>query len=928
MRSSNRSQALIISGVTLMAFLLRAYRLDAQSYWIDEGWTIYYANLSPAQLWHVLQTTKIVPPLYHFTTLYWSRLVGDSEYMLRFCSLVFGVMSVPLTYRLGKALGDRRLGIVAAALMVVAPYQVWHSQDARNYTMLTAASIMSMWGFVNMWQWGGWKWRLMYVIGTEWALMTHYHAVVIIGIQGLFLLLTWRRHWRDYLTWGGTLLIVLLIFGAWLVFGMSLLKSYLNWIPQPTLWASYARSAIAYSVGELVPRPGAIPLALAFVAVYALGLVYANRRTWGIWRGREMVGLLLAYTLAPNLAAWLYGEIRTPVYLERYLIPVQVGYLLTIGMGVLAVADDLRPRLMGDTAQRRLLWAAAASVPLLLLVGISGWVLCHHYTDPAYAKPDWRAVAQTVEDFELEGDAVVITGDGGDRVLRYYYEGDLPIYTDFDTPVPPDDQARQIIARIVARHDRLWYSPYGVDIDATLENWLAANAHPAWQRWIGRKRLDLYATNTTAAARPQAGDTIFSEGWPSEAGAQGAGLRLMEVTVPNQATAAGDVLPITLVWKATGNLEGDTQLSLRLVNSRGDTFAQADWPPLAAAGGTSTWQPGQPVTDRRGLWLPADTPPGAYGLQLVAYQPATGQSLGQPVAIAHVEVAPATIVVPLPSLSIPNSTQQPVGDLTLVGYALPESLQPGEEMWLWLYWQARPGDGSNLATDSIVRLTLAGDGQSATEEFPLIDSVGPLEGWLPGQVRRAVYHLPTSPRLTGKRATVEVALISPPSSQGSQAQMQGVVTLPSIGLRQRSRQFEAPAVSQPAEFRLGSPPVVSLIGYDLPSEPMAPGDTLPVTLYWQADAEMETDYTVFVQVLSLDWQVLAQSDRQPLGGSAPTSTWLAGEILTDPYHLSLPADLPPGDYRVITSMYDPHSGQRLPVSNGGDFAELGEVTVR
>jgi hypothetical protein len=269
-----------------------------------------------------------------------------------------------------------------------------------------------------------------------------------------------------------------------------------------------------------------------------------------------------------------------------------------------------------------------------------------------------------------------------------------------------------------------------------------------------------------------------------------------------------------------------------------------------------------------------------------------------------------------------------VGDLTLVGYALPESLQPGEEMWLWLYWQAGPGDGSNLATDSIIRLTLTGDSESATEEFPLIDSVGPLEGWLPGQVRRAVYHLPTSPRLTGKRATVEVALISPPSSERSQAQVQGMATLPSIGLRQRSRQFEAPTVSQPTEFRLGSPPVVSLIGYDLPVEPMAPGDTLPVTLYWQAEAEMETDYTVFVQVLSRDWQVLAQLDRQPLAGSAPTSTWLAGEILTDPYHLSLPADLPPGDYRVIAGMYDPHSGQRLPVSSGGDFVELGEVTVR
>jgi uncharacterized membrane protein len=276
-----------------------------------------------------------MPPFYFPTALYWVKLVGESEFGLRFYSTLFGVLATPFTYRLGKGLGDRRLGLLAALLMTWAPYQIWHSQDARMYAILTAASAMSMWGFVRFWKEGGWRGWLIYVIGTLWMLLTHYHGLLLVGIQGLFLLITWRRHWRRYLAWGGTLLLVALLYTPWLVFGGVFTRSFRSWwIQQPTLWEALLRSARAYSVGELVPPAQAIPLAAVFVILYGVGLVYAARRGWGVWRGAHVGGLLLLYTLIPILVAWLYGEFLATLYYERYLILVQPGYLLAAALGL------------------------------------------------------------------------------------------------------------------------------------------------------------------------------------------------------------------------------------------------------------------------------------------------------------------------------------------------------------------------------------------------------------------------------------------------------------------------------------------------------------------------------------------------------------------------------------------------------------------
>ena len=105
------------------------------------------------------------------------------------------------------------------------------------------------------------------------------------------------------------------------------------------------------------------------------------------------------------------------------------------------------------------------------------------------------------------------------------------------------------------------------------------------------------------------------------------------------------------------------------------------------------------------------------------------------------------------------------------------------------------------------------------------------------------------------------------------------------------------------------------------------GQSLPLMLCWQAVEPIAINYTVFVHLLGPDGQRYAQADGPPLRGLQPMTHWLEGEILPDRRELQLPADLPPGRYRLEVGLYDPLSGDRLPVGDGLNETPLEALTL-
>jgi len=138
------------------------------------------------------------------------------------------------------------------------------------------------------------------------------------------------------------------------------------------------------------------------------------------------------------------------------------------------------------------------------------------------------------------------------------------------------------------------------------------------------------------------------------------------------------------------------------------------------------------------------------------------------------------------------------------------------------------------------------------------------------------------------------------------------------------------SIQYPLQVNLGDQ--VTLLGYDVSSRAVQPGQSLDLTLYWQARREMTKDYTVFTHLVAADGRIVAQQDNQPAEGRYPTSLWDTEEIVVDRYRLTIAPDAPGGEYHLEVGMYLLSTLERLKVASGDeegqDWIRLGLVFVR
>ena len=722
-----RRQELITAGflilILLLAFGLRFYRLDAQSLWNDEGTSVALAQRDLASIARD-SARDIHPPLYYWLLSGWVRLSGTSEAAVRSLSALLGVVLVALTYALGRLLAGRWIGLAAALLAAINPFQAYYAQEARMYMLLavlTAGAMLSLVILVDRSR----RSKPTFLAFTALVLLeaaglyTHYSFVFIVAALNLAYLLWLALTWRAATPGNTSGPIQGLVY--WTLSQVAVLLLYLPWLPtairQVTAWPSPAGTtpflpALATTWRWLVFGPTIetgdliVPLLVsALLAIAGLLSLAAGRVGPRTLRTRWGAALLTLWIGLPLISMFALGLYRQ-AYLKFLLVATPaVSLLLACGLlsPLPAGSRGTRQAIRNAPHLSRFMSYALRCLQLvaaLLILVPSILALNNYYTGPAYARDDYRGIAEYIHAVGRPGDAILLNAPGQQEVLGYYYRGDLPVY-----PLPesrPLDAAATGAALVELAQPGgrvfavLWATDES-DPERFVEGWLDARAYKALDSWYGNVRLVVYAIPEQAPQAPEHWLDIRLQN--PETGDE---ITLLGYSLLNDRLAAGDIAQFTLVWQADRTPARRYKVFLHVLDDGNQIVGQRDAEPGGGARTTNLWAPGEVVIDNYGVPIHPATPPGRHRVEVGLYDPETGQRLLAPGDQGQIWLEPLTVErpsspAPVAALGMHHVAGAEFGELAVLGYDAyklgfghqPDApLRPGDIVHVNLYWRA------------------------------------------------------------------------------------------------------------------------------------------------------------------------------------------------------------------------------------------------
>lgn len=912
----------------LLAFGLRVYALDGQSFWSDEGLSLYRAS---QPFLDVLANEIVVDgivtqdtnPAFYFLLLYgWRQLTGDTVFALRFLGVLLATVAVPVIYFLGQTAFGRRAGLVAALLLALSPFHIWQSQILRNYGLLLTLNLLSVAGllrFIVCPSAAGrkrWRWLVVWLVAGLGGIYTHYFGFFIFAFGVLALIVSEIRHWRLASLLGRRWLWLGLLLGGLLLLPVVpvavsrfLAGRQVDFYPVsvPAI-VSHGLSAFAVGVSPTVLHPWWRILPAALLAL--VGLVLSLRR-------RPLSALFsLGYQFVP-LGLLLFLSLFNPLYNGiRHLLIGLPPFLLFIAAGI--TLPVTAPRASG---RQRWRWLALP-VAVLLLLSQGAW-LWTQFQDPELVRDDVQGAAAYLSRVTRPEDVIVLHDTLIAFTFDYYYDGVAPV-----TPIPDfaERSLEQAVATLAAageEAERVWFLTEPTPRTGFPRRELARWAEANWPRFADRSFPWLWLPLQLKAYIPEPErETLPAEATPLGT-AFGEAIGFEGVLMP-AIQRAGEPWNLIFYLSRLQPQETTYTLSLQLRDEQGHSWAQVDRP-LWRHYPPSAWTDQTLLRYDHLTQLPAGVPPGRYqvSLRLLDEQ-------DQPVARAdgQVELRLPDVTVTAASCDAPPATwllsetrNVRFGRaVTLLGTSsLSEESRPGHPLNVQLLWCVRRqpeqdyglrlqlvDENGEIVAESLSPFGPPGLSATALQAGQLVSSQASLV--LPAAATDRPHRLRLSVVPAGQETPLAVNWLL-----GGRTLDIGEVSVVPWSL-----ETAFPPIPSPLRADFGSPTLIELHGYEVEDQTVAPAEATGLTFFWRAAETISDNYRVFVHVVNSAEEIVAQVDGIPVHGLRPTMSWRAGEVIVDERTLSLPPSVPAGTYDLWIGWYDPENGQRLPIDVNGE----------
>lgn len=372
---SREQSGLWVVPLLLLVVALVVPRLGWDGLWYDELYSVanaggaHFGPYSPAGIWERVVTEDPYQALgYPYTLAVWGAFAGWTEVATRTLSLLFALLALAVSYRLGREVASPLAGFFAALVIGLSSFFVLYAHEVRAFTMVAFFAALTLWSYARLLKAGAAlprREQALFVLGGVGLLYAHYAAAMLLMGLGLYHLLFVKKK------------------RAWLqITGLALLMGVL-FIPQA---AAFLEGLTRYDPASVEGAPlsalGVVAALFAYISNNALLLAGAGFLAGAVFAVREAAALrmVIVVSLVSLLVLLLANEvlqILEPARL-RYAVFLWPPLAVWLGAGLAALVQWARRRLPAPILGRAVLVALSA---LWLAHGLVA------YNDAAFTEP-------------------------------------------------------------------------------------------------------------------------------------------------------------------------------------------------------------------------------------------------------------------------------------------------------------------------------------------------------------------------------------------------------------------------------------------------------------------------------------------------------------------------------------------------------------
>lgn len=500
--------------ITLAGGFLRVMLLGVKGIWLDEAFSLWVANQNVAEMLHWIVQIDPHPPLYYLLLHYWMGINADTPYNARLLSALVGTATIPIIYLIGNRLSGAGVGLAAALLLALSPFNIYFGQEARMYALLAFNAAVAIYALARLltdgrstrpiggqlrqvlhdWRtpgpvepdaaaefsyadqarqagWRAWlerrRWAslrametdlawVLFVVFSAATLLTHSTAVFFVLATNVFVLGLWLFQKRG--TGGSPPALQAPSLANWIIAQLGIFLLWSPWL------VAFVQQASRVNGEFWIPTPTFESVWQTFRALLntaAPDQPFQVMMTWllcvvlalGVvyYRNKLSIFLFLATLFAVPVVGELIVSIHRPIFLPRTLIWVTIPLLLILAAGI----AQLRYRLL-----------------VILAVGViaTNYLFATGDYYRFFQKEDWATAAGYVAQFAEQDDLVLFNSNFVVIPFNYYFEPYAELYNIsvvkqgvpldlFDSGVlEPKMTAGDIpqLADLVSGHDRVW----------------------------------------------------------------------------------------------------------------------------------------------------------------------------------------------------------------------------------------------------------------------------------------------------------------------------------------------------------------------------------------------------------------------------------------------------------------------------------------